>query len=89
MTDTTRHCGLTAHLIIPELRDFLVLHGRIIPDEVGSLVIIPGLDETHLTDDYPNYRRKAQLKGFLYRCFLKDYLKKNTKYSYMDKKYLK
>lgn len=65
MTDTTRHCGLTAHLIIPELRDFLVLHGRIIPDEVGGLVIIPGLDETHLTDDYPNYRRKAQLKGFL------------------------
>lgn len=32
-----------------------MLHGRIIPDEVGGLVIIPGLDEVHLVDDYTNW----------------------------------
>lgn len=42
------------YLIIPELSDFLMLHGRVTPDEVGRLVIFPGLDEVHLVDDYTN-----------------------------------
>lgn len=43
------------HLIIPELSDFLVLHGRVTPDEVGGLVLVPRLHEVHLIDDDANW----------------------------------
>lgn len=62
----TWHGSNSAYLIIPELSDFLVLHSRVIPDEVGSLVIIPGLDEVHLIDDYSNWGEKHSLVHSLY-----------------------
>lgn len=46
------------YLIVPELSDFLVLHGRVIPDEVGGLILIPALDEVHLVDDYANLEKR-------------------------------
>lgn len=49
------------YLIIPELSNFLMLHGRVIPNEVGSFVIIPGLDEVHLIDDYTNWGKTLTL----------------------------
>lgn len=50
----TWHGSHAVYLIIPELSDFLVLHSRVIPDEVCRLILIPGLDEVHLVDDYAN-----------------------------------
>lgn len=31
-----------------------MLHSRVIPDEVGGLILISGLDEDHLVDNYAN-----------------------------------
>lgn len=45
----------TAYLIIPELSYFLVLHGGVIPDEVGGFIFIPGLNEVHFIDGYANW----------------------------------
>lgn len=45
----------TAYLIIPELSDFLVLHGRVVPDEVGGFIFVPGLNEAHFIDGYANW----------------------------------
>lgn len=45
----------TAYLIIPELSYFLVLHGGVVPDEVGGFVFVPGLNEVHLIDGYANW----------------------------------
>ncbi len=42
------------YLIVPELSDFLMLHGRVIPDEIGHLIIISGFMKDHLLNDNTN-----------------------------------
>lgn len=51
----SKHSSHAAYLIIPELSDFLMLHSGVVPDEVGSFILIPGLDEVHLVDDFSNW----------------------------------
>lgn len=48
----------TAYLIIPELSYFLVLHGGVVPDEVGGFIFVPGLNEVHFIDGYANWGLK-------------------------------
>lgn len=45
----------STYLIIPELSNFLVLHGRVVPDEVGGFIFVPGLNEVHFIDGYANW----------------------------------
>ena len=48
------------YLVVPELSDLLVLHGGVAPDEVGRLVLVPGLEVAHLLDGYTNWRKRKR-----------------------------
>lgn len=52
-------CGwMELHLVVPELGDFLMLYGRIVPDEVGRFILISGFVEGHLLDDSADCRKE-------------------------------
>lgn len=83
----TWHGSNAVYLIIPELSDFLVLHSRVIPDEVGSLVIITGLAEVHLIDDYSNWGEKTLIRLYLINT-IKQRKHFNKLYTLMEKRRL-
>lgn len=50
---------MALHLVVPELCDFLMLYGRVVPDEVSRFVLVSGFVESHLPNDDTNWKRKG------------------------------
>lgn len=49
---------MALHLVVPELGDFLVLYGRVVPDEVGCFIVISGFVEGQLPNDNAHCKRE-------------------------------
>ena len=57
-------CGRTQtelYLVVPELSDFLMLYGGVVPDEVSCFVLVSGFMEDHLPDSNTNCKKKPHV----------------------------